>query len=100
MVLFPGFDHLEGDNYGVDWVVHYQFEDIRTSLWLCSPLLCSVELTKVPAPSQAIEEFRTLIQDLDERGLQTEVRHGRGASLLVFVKVPRELLGNEVYRSR
>ena len=49
---------------------------------------------------QAIKEFHTLIHDLDDVGLQTEVRHGDGASLLVFVQAPRDLVGNWIYKSR
>lgn len=48
----------------------------------------------------AVEEFRTLIKQLEGRGLQTQVRHGYGQSLLVLVRAPRNLLGKEVYRSR
>ncbi|KAH6971014.1 calcium-activated chloride channel-domain-containing protein [Ilyonectria sp. MPI-CAGE-AT-0026] len=50
--------------------------------------------------NEAIEEFKTLLQDLEETGLHTEVRPGYGQSLLVFVKAPRELLGNAVHKSR
>ncbi|KAJ4993429.1 hypothetical protein SVAN01_00977 [Stagonosporopsis vannaccii] len=48
----------------------------------------------------AITEFTVLIKDLHSAGLNTEVRHGYDQSLLVFVQVPRELLGNTVYKSR
>lgn len=48
----------------------------------------------------AADEFRTLIHHLEGRGLQTQVRHNHGQSLLVVIRVPRNLLGNEVYRSR
>lgn len=49
----------------------------------------------------AVEEYRALIRDLDEAGLRTQVRHGPGvASLLIFVRVPRALLGNMIYKSR
>jgi anoctamin-10 len=41
-----------------------------------------------------------LCKDLYSAGLNTEVRHGYDQSLLVFVQVPRELLGNTVYKSR
>lgn len=48
----------------------------------------------------AVEEYRSLIHTLDEVGLRTEVRHGNGSTLLVFVKAPRELVGNWIYMSR
>ncbi|KAL5340954.1 calcium-activated chloride channel-domain-containing protein [Aspergillus crustosus] len=68
------------DNFGVDWVVHYEFVDIETS--------------------QATAEFESLIHDLHTAGLETQVRHGHGASLLVFIRVPRAHLGNLVHQSR
>ncbi|KAJ0414163.1 calcium-activated chloride channel-domain-containing protein [Aspergillus carlsbadensis] len=68
------------DNFGADWVVHYVFE--------------------AEDPSKAIEEFESLLQDLHEANLQTQVRHGHGASLLVFIKVPRHHLGNLIHQSR
>ncbi|KAL1965672.1 hypothetical protein VTN77DRAFT_5349 [Rasamsonia byssochlamydoides] len=82
MVLLPGYGKpmSEDDNFGVDWVIYYQFEDIEES--------------------QAIDEYSTLIRDLDAVGLETEVRHGNGASLLVFVKAPRQLLGNWIFKAR
>ncbi|CRG88001.1 putative protein C691,05c [Talaromyces islandicus] len=68
------------DNLGVDWVILYDFTDIDEQ--------------------SAIEEYRSLIYTLDEVGLRTEVRHGNGSSLLVFVKAPQELVGNWIYMSR
>ncbi|KAI9933539.1 hypothetical protein ASPWEDRAFT_53298 [Aspergillus wentii DTO 134E9] len=82
MALFAGSkaDEEEYDNFGVDWVVYYEFEDVDSS--------------------QATEEFRSLIHDLEAAGLRTQVRHGYGASLLICIKVPRDHLGNMVYKSR
>ncbi|OOF91396.1 hypothetical protein ASPCADRAFT_211212 [Aspergillus carbonarius ITEM 5010] len=83
MGLFAGHGALEQaelDNFGVDWVIHYSFEDVELS--------------------QAIQEFRTLIQDLQEAHLQVQVRHGYGPSLLVCIRVPPDLLGNLVHKSR
>ncbi|EGY22149.1 hypothetical protein VD0002_g3554 [Verticillium dahliae] len=48
----------------------------------------------------ASRELTELLADLEETGLQTEVRAGYDQTLLVFVKAPRELLGNTVYKSR
>jgi hypothetical protein len=48
----------------------------------------------------AIQEFKTLVADLEETGFDVEVRAGYEQSLLVFAKAPRELLGNAVYKSR
>lgn len=48
----------------------------------------------------AIGELTTLLSDLQEAGLHTEVRAGYGQTLLIFVQVPRALLKKTVYRSR
>lgn len=40
------------------------------------------------------------MQDLHGAGLNTQIRHGHGESLLVCVKVPRDQLGNMVHKSR
>ncbi|RMZ13034.1 hypothetical protein D0862_02468 [Hortaea werneckii] len=70
----------EEPEFEVDWVLVYDFSEIESS--------------------EAIEEFTTLIKDLETVGLQCQVRHGYGLSVLVLLRVPRNLLGNEVYRSR
>ncbi|KAF4449044.1 hypothetical protein F53441_7694 [Fusarium austroafricanum] len=44
----------------------------------------------------AVKEFKTLLADLEEAGLDTEVRAGYEQTLLVFVKAPREALGKLV----
>ncbi|KAL4932408.1 anoctamin family protein [Aspergillus undulatus] len=83
MSLTPNYrppEQAHTDNHGVDWVVHYQFEDIDIS--------------------KAIDEFESLIHDLHEAHLETQVRHGHGASLLVFIRVPWMHLGNMVHQSR
>ena len=48
----------------------------------------------------AVKEIKTLLQDLEETGLHTEVRAGYEQTLLIFVRAPHELLGNWVYKSR
>ncbi|KAF4962934.1 hypothetical protein FSARC_9007 [Fusarium sarcochroum] len=48
----------------------------------------------------AIKEFKTLLVDLEEAGLDVEVRAGYEQTLLVFAKAPHERLGNLVYKSR
>ncbi|KAI9375553.1 calcium-activated chloride channel-domain-containing protein [Aspergillus egyptiacus] len=68
------------NNFSVDWVVHYKFDDLDTS--------------------RAIDEFEALLQDLHEAHLETQVRHGHGASLLVFIRVPCMHLGKLVHESR
>ncbi|PKX93403.1 anoctamin family protein [Aspergillus novofumigatus IBT 16806] len=73
------FEHAEFDNLGVDWVIHYQFEEDT---------------------SRAIEEFQNLIHDLKAAQLQIQVRHGYGSSLLVCVRVPRDYLGRMIQESR
>ncbi|KAK7951967.1 Anoctamin-10 [Apiospora aurea] len=62
------------------YVVHYDFSDTDDET--------------------AKEEFQTLISDLEEAGLQTEVRAGADHSLLVFVRVPQELLNDTMHKSR
>ena len=54
----------------------------------------------LPDRDTAVEEFKTLLVDLEEAGLDVEVRPGYEQTLLIFVKAPRELLGNTVYKSR
>lgn len=49
---------------------------------------------------KAIQELGELVRDLDSVGLHTEVRAGHEQTLLIFVKAPREVLGNYVYKSR
>ncbi|KAL3448384.1 calcium-activated chloride channel-domain-containing protein [Aspergillus insuetus] len=83
MSLSPNYrpaEQAQLENFGTDWVVHYAFGDID--------------------PSKAIEEYESLLKDLNEANLETQVRHGHGASLLVFIKAPRHHLGNLVHQSR
>ncbi|KKK26632.1 hypothetical protein ARAM_006787 [Aspergillus rambellii] len=74
------FEQAELENLGVDWVLQYQFEDLTAS--------------------QATDEFQALVQTLEEAHLQIQVRHGHGASLLIFIRVPHDRLGNMIYQSR
>lgn len=60
---------------------------------------CSETLT-IPDQIQAIAEFRLLVDDLHEAGLRLQVRHGHGTSLLVFIHVPRDRLGQMIHKSR
>lgn len=62
-------------------------------------MLSAADLT-IADQSQAIAEFRTLVDDLHGAGLRVQVRHGHGASLLVFIRVPRDHLGHMVHQSR
>ncbi|PHH80976.1 hypothetical protein CDD80_5186 [Ophiocordyceps camponoti-rufipedis] len=48
----------------------------------------------------AVEDFKTLLARIEGIGLHTEIRAGHDQSLLLFVKAPREILGNAVYKSR
>ncbi|KAI5251482.1 putative plasma membrane stress response protein [Aureobasidium subglaciale] len=76
-------DHTDNDSdedFEIDWVVLYDFGDIELH--------------------QAIDKYETLIRDIEASGLETEVRRGHGTALLVLIRVPRNQLGNEVYRSR
>jgi hypothetical protein len=49
---------------------------------------------------RATDQYHTLIRDIEAFGLEAEVRHGHGATLLTLIRIPRNKLGNEVYRSR
>ncbi|KAL5045922.1 hypothetical protein BDW71DRAFT_197935 [Aspergillus fruticulosus] len=83
MSLSPNYrppEQAQMDNFGVDWVVHYQFDSIDTP--------------------NAVAEFESLIRDLEEAHLETQVRPGHGASLLVFIRVPRMHLGRLIHQSR
>lgn len=81
------------------YVVKYNFADIGLlPLSFYSTLVFVADRSQ--DPEQAVEELRTLLADLEDTGLQTEVRPGYDESLLIFVKAPRELLGNNVYKSR
>lgn len=57
-------------------------------------------LTIYLAPAQAIAEYRALVDDLTGAGLRIQVRHGRGPSLLICIRVPRDHLGKMIYQSR
>lgn len=52
------------------------------------------------AQDVAVYEFKTLLEDLESAGFDTEVRAGYEQSLMVFVKAPRDLLGRAVHKSR
>lgn len=73
---------VQGDvtTYNDKYVVHYDFAGLERDV--------------------AIEKFKTLLEDLDQAGLDVEVRPGYEQTLLVFVKAPYELLGSTVYKSR
>ncbi|KAL4804037.1 calcium-activated chloride channel-domain-containing protein [Aspergillus unguis] len=73
-------EHAQTDNFGVDWVVHYDFSEIDAA--------------------RALSEFETLLSDLHSANLDVQVRHGQGASLLVFIRVPWTHLGSLVHKSR
>lgn len=98
-MLFPDRRSSDEENLGVDWVIRYQF-DGAGMFSVAVDLVCTSQLTSSSDTAVAIDEFRSLIRDLDEAGLRTQVRHGNGASLLVFVNAPRERLGHEVFKSR
>ena len=99
-----GNDNDEYDNLGIDWVIHYVFDDVGLHLLPLFPALPPrLKLTSdlsCPEFTQAISEFQTLINDLHEANLRTQVRHGYGNSLLVCVRVPRDHLGNMIHKSR
>lgn len=60
----------------------------------------SLEALTIPDQIQAIAELRSLVGDLHEAGLRLQVRHGHDTSLLVFIHVPRDHLGQMVHKSR
>lgn len=57
-------------------------------------------LTPFPDQPKAIEQLQKLLQTLAEVGLQSEVRQGDEASLLIFVRASKTQLKRAVYRSR
>ncbi|XP_014556665.1 hypothetical protein COCVIDRAFT_99136 [Bipolaris victoriae FI3] len=73
---------LANITYNDKYVIAYDFSDVA------------------PDDDVAIKECQQLLHDLESAGLNTEVRAGYDESLLVFVQVPRDLLGNTVYKSR
>ena len=78
--LGVGEEAYEGDaDFETDWVLVYDCTEIDVN--------------------EAVHEYRTLVRDLESRGLQVQVRHGYGPTVLVLVRVPRNLLGNEIYQS-
>ncbi|AEO59358.1 hypothetical protein MYCTH_2119594 [Thermothelomyces thermophilus ATCC 42464] len=70
----------ETQTYNDKYVIVYNFKDVD--------------------PEIANKEITLLVEDLESVGLQTELRSGRGQTLLIFVKAPRNLLGSYVYNSR
>ncbi|KAI3621296.1 plasma membrane channel protein [Moniliophthora roreri] len=77
---FKTAPQLQGVTHNDKYVVHYDFSDVDHDT--------------------ATEEFTTLLSDLESVGLHTEVRTGYDQSLLVFVKAPKEVLRETVYKSR
>ncbi|KAK7054370.1 hypothetical protein VNI00_003564 [Paramarasmius palmivorus] len=71
---------LRGVTYNDKYVVHYDFSGVDYDT--------------------AMGEFTALLTDLEAIGLHTEVRTGYDQSLLVFVKAPKEVLRETVYKSR
>ncbi|KAH8885435.1 hypothetical protein GQ53DRAFT_797139 [Thozetella sp. PMI_491] len=66
--------------YNDKYVLHYELGDVD--------------------PAKATEELKELLLELEAVGLSTEVRVGYDESLLIFVKAPKELLGNCVHKAR
>ncbi|XP_044724107.1 calcium-activated chloride channel domain-containing protein [Hirsutella rhossiliensis] len=71
---------LQNLTYNDKYVINYGFHDVDYDT--------------------AIQDFVALLEDLEAVGLHTEVRAGHDESLLVFVRAPREILSNAVYKSR
>jgi hypothetical protein len=84
--------------YNDKYVVSYDFGDIGEylSCWHST----DIGTNRLLAYDDAVKEFKTLLADLEEAGLDVEVRAGYEQTLLFFVKAPRDLLGNYVYKSR
>lgn len=65
------------------------------------PNLPSPYPTDPPDRADAEASFVQLIESLTHAGLATEVRHGKGTTLLIFVKVASPaLLSSHIYRAR
>lgn len=71
----------------------------RQPQWVASK--CGeVQILTVADQNQAIAEFRTLIEDLHDASLRVQVRRGDNATLLVFIHVPRNHLGQMIQKSK
>lgn len=84
--------------YNDKYVVLYDFGDIGEHFLSCYST--DVGTNRILAYDDAVKEFKTLLADLEEAGLDVEVRAGYEQTLLFFVKAPHNLLGNYVYKSR
>lgn len=89
------------ERYNDKYVILYDFRNLGMS----SPLLQTLDSALADKRlcidlDEATAEFTALLDDLEAVGLHTEVRPGFYQTLLVFVKAPRELLGNAVYKER
>lgn len=82
-----------------------------TSTWFCTTSAALVRIivilqwergshVKILDYDTAMKEFSLLLANLEAAGLVTEARAGYEKTILVFVKAPKELLGNTVYKSR
>jgi hypothetical protein len=67
---------------------------------LCVIQSSNVETFPFPDQPEAVEQLQKLLRTLAEVGLQTEVRQGDEASLLIFVRASKHQLKRAVYRSR
>jgi hypothetical protein len=93
-----GMQDITTYNYNDKYVVLYDFADIGEHFLSCHST--NVGTDSFLAYDDAVKEFKTLLADLEEAGLDVEVRAGYEQTLLFFVKAPRDLLGNYVYKSR
>jgi anoctamin-10 len=91
---------LEEDKttYNDKYVVLYDFSDIGKQLFYKRQTINTDHGGS--DRDTAVKEVKTLLEDLEEIGLHTEVRAGYEQSLLIFIRAPHELLGNWVYKSR
>lgn len=93
----PSIEPVDKTTYNDKYVVLYDFSEIGEFFPLSK--IENRRLTETDHDT-AVKEIKTLLQDLEETGLHTEVRAGYEQTLLIFVRAPHELLGNWVYKSR
>lgn len=87
-------------NLDVDYVLVYRFTSKGKSGLVPLMSLPKTDSTLLDK-NKAVSRFQNLIRALADVGLETEVRNGEDATLLVFVKAADEkIFSDVVYRSR
>ena len=92
----------QSETFNDKYIVLYDFRNLRTFAISLADFPESRSRTHLAplAVEEAKANFTTLLEDLESVGLHIEVRPGFWQTILVFVKAPREVLGNAVYKER